>query len=263
MQTLRKYGTPPYSVAVLHGGPGAPGSAEPLARDISRWCSVLEPMQAKDSVDGQVEELARVLREEARPPAVLVGWSWGAMLGFITAARHPELVKKLILVGSGSFEDHYAEVIMPLRLRRLEREEQAEAKKLMRTLADESLDDKSEVLQRFGSLMDKADTYEPIEEVVNKSPCDFDIHVNVWKDAQRLRDGGALLDMGKAIRCPVVALHGNHDPHPAEGVRSPLSRVIHDFRFILLDKCGHSPWNEKMAREPFLKHLRAELEPVL
>ncbi|WP_250645530.1 alpha/beta fold hydrolase [Salidesulfovibrio onnuriiensis] len=245
---------------VLHGGPGAPGSAKGLAEALAPLCGVLEPMQTRNSIDGQVEELVRVIRAEAELPVVLVGWSWGAMLGYITAARHPELVRKLVLVGSGVFEDHFAEVIMPLRLRRLEPGEQAEAQSLMRDLADRSIEDKSVVLQRFGRLMDKADSYDPIKKMENNVHCDFDIHVNVWKDAQRLRYSGELLDMGRDIRCPVVALHGNHDPHPAEGVRAPLSRVIHDFRFILLDKCGHSPWNEKMARESFLKHLRAELE---
>ena len=31
--------------------------------------------------------------------------------------------------------------------------------------------------------------------------------------------------MGRKIKCPVVAIHGDYDPHLAEGVREPLSRV--------------------------------------
>jgi pimeloyl-ACP methyl ester carboxylesterase len=51
--------------------------------------------------------------------------------------------------------------------------------------------------------------------------------------------------MGKNIECPVVAIHGDYDPHPADGVRIPLSNVLKDFRFILLGKCGHVPWFER------------------
>ncbi len=260
MNTLRKHGEPPYIAAVLHGGPGAPGSAFTLARDVAKWCGALEPMQTAHSVDGQVEELVQVLKAHARIPAVLVGWSWGAMLGYITAARYPELVSKLIMVGSGVFEDHYAEEIMPLRLGRLTPAERIEARHLMLSLADPACEEKDEVMARFGRLMSKADTYWPIETSLEAGHCSFEVHVKAWADLQDMRASGYLLEMGRDIRCPVVAIHGDHDSHPAEGVRTPLASVLHDFRFILLDNCGHSPWNEKMARQEFLDRMQAELE---
>ena len=33
MKNLRKYGKPPFNVAVIHGGPGVPGEMAPVARD--------------------------------------------------------------------------------------------------------------------------------------------------------------------------------------------------------------------------------------
>jgi pimeloyl-ACP methyl ester carboxylesterase len=56
-----------------------------------------------------------------------------------------------------------------------------------------------------------------------------------------------------------VAIHGDYDPHPAEGVREPLSKVLKDFRFILLEHCGHLPWIEREAREGFFELVRGEL----
>jgi pimeloyl-ACP methyl ester carboxylesterase len=41
-------------------------------------------------------------------PADLVGWSDGGMVGFLIAARHPELVRSLTLVGSGFADTGYA-----------------------------------------------------------------------------------------------------------------------------------------------------------
>ena len=79
------------------------------------------------------------------------------------------------------------------------------------------------------------------------------------RDAEALRTSGELLALGKRIDCPVVAIHGDYDPHPADGIRKPLSSVLEDFRFILLDNCGHYPWNERQARDAFYEVLRDEL----
>ena len=81
----------------------------------------------------------------------------------------------------------------------------------------------------------------------------------MWPEASLLRSSGRLLALGEEIRCPVVAIHGDHDPHPAEGVAAPLAAVLEDFRLILLERCGHTPWLERWAREDFYRALRGEL----
>jgi hypothetical protein len=57
-----------------------------------------------------------------------------------------------------------------------------------------------------------------------------------------------------------VAIHGNYDPHPYAGVKEPLSQVLRDFKFILLQKCGHKPWIEKAAKEEFYRILMEEVK---
>jgi pimeloyl-ACP methyl ester carboxylesterase len=83
----------------------------------------------------------------------------------------------------------------------------------------------------------------------------------VWSEAAELRRNGVLLERAGQVRCPVIAVHGDYDPHPAEGVRVPLTRVVKDFRFVLLNRCGHTPWNEAEAQEAFYDLLREELRP--
>lgn len=112
MRNFRVYGKSPYSVIVVHGGPGAPGEMKPVAEELSKNFGVIEPLQTKDSIDGQIEELKKVIEENATSPVYLIGWSWGAWLSYLLAAHHPKLVKKLILVSSGPFEASYAEGIM-------------------------------------------------------------------------------------------------------------------------------------------------------
>jgi len=59
--------------------------------------------------------------------------------------------------------------------------------------------------------------------------------------------------------CPVVAIHGDFDPHPAEGVKIPLGVSLKDFKFVLLPKCGHHPWLEKYAKDRFYSVLNEEI----
>ena len=131
MNNLRAYGIAPFSIALVHGGPGAPGEMAPVARELVSEMGVLEPLQTADSVDGQVEELKDVLQTQGNPPLLLVGFSWGAWLSFILAAQYPSLVKKLILVSSPPFIEKYVPQIMETRLSHLIAEERKEALSLL------------------------------------------------------------------------------------------------------------------------------------
>ena len=222
MQNLRKYGKAPFTVAVLHGGPGAPGHMAPVARELSEEWGVLEPLQTAASLDGQVEELREVLEGNGDLPVTLVGSSWGAMLGFILAARHPSLVNKLILVGSGGFEEQYAPN-SEARLGRLSEEENRESHSLMESLNDPNNADKNATMGKLGRLFTKADAYNPLTLETENLEVQYDIFQSVWSDAVKLRSSGELLALGKQIQCPVVAIHGDYDPHPAE--RNPQAPV--------------------------------------
>jgi pimeloyl-ACP methyl ester carboxylesterase len=259
MKNPRKYGKHPFSIAVLHGGPGAPGEMAPVARELSSNWGVLEPLQTAESLEGQVQELRELLKENGDPPVILVGWSWGAMLGYILTARYPSIVKKLIMIESAVFENRYATSITETRLSRLSGKKKCEALGLMKKLSNPDTKDKDTVMYRFGKLLSKADSYSPVSHKDEMLKCQYKVFEGVWKDAASLRDSGRLLELGKQIECPVVAIHGDYDPHPAKGVREPLSGVLRDFRFILLKKCGHQPWVERFAKDRFYQILEEEL----
>ena len=73
----------PDVVALDSPGHGTAGPASPLP-----------------SLDGQVEALAQLIREEARAPVTLAGHSWGGMLGLRLTMSHPELLQGLVLVNT-------------------------------------------------------------------------------------------------------------------------------------------------------------------
>jgi pimeloyl-ACP methyl ester carboxylesterase len=265
MDDLRIYGTPPYSVVVVHGGPGARGEMAPVAQELSKRRGVLEPLQTATSVKGQVEELRAVLEMAGDLPATLIGFSWGSWLCFILAAEYPAHVGKLILVGSGPFEERYAARIAETRRSRLTVEERVDLDAITRILGNsEDVDAREEraAFARMGALFSKVDAYDPLPSSIESEVVDLqsDVFHAVWREAAKLRRTGDLLKLGAKIKCPVVAIHGDRDPHPAEGVCGPLSAVLKRFRFILLEKCGHAPWTERWAKENFYDILDAELE---
>jgi len=259
MENVRKYGKAPFKVAVVHGGPGVAGEMAPVARELVFICGVLEPLQTASSLIGQVEELKTVLEKTADLPVTLIGFSWGAWLSFILTANYPEFVKKLILIGSGPFEEKYAAQIQETRLSRLSKEEIEEVISLMELLNNSATENKITTFKRFGALFSKADAYDPImfeSEVIVYRP---DIFQSVWKYAAELRRSGRLLELAKHVKCPVLAIHGDYDPHPADGVNKPLSVTLKSFRFIQLKNCGHRPWMEREVKEEFYKILISEI----
>jgi pimeloyl-ACP methyl ester carboxylesterase len=261
MENLRMYGKAPFDVAVIHGGPGAAGEMAPVAKELASGRGIIEPIQTAKSLEGQVDELKNMLKEYADFPVVLIGYSWGAWLSFIVTAHHPELVKKLVLVSSGGFKDKCGAGTHERRLERLNEKDRKEFRDLIKVLSDPSAADMDAAFTRLGELVSKADTYEPIESLSCESdvkPCAETFRL-VWNDAVKLRKSGQLLEYANHIKCPVVAIHGDFDPHPADGVEKPLSETIKDFRFILLKNCGHKPWIEKRAKDKFFDVLNDEL----
>jgi len=260
MKNLRKYGEAPFITALIHGGPGAPGEMAPVARELSSFRGILEPLQTASSLEGQVQELKIVLEANAELPVILVGHSWGAMLGFILSARYPDMVKKLILIGSGPYEKKYAADIMKNRLSRLDLEESEELKVLVKTLESPDTGKNDAMMARLGALVSKTDSYKPMPHVDEVLECQSEIYQGVWTEAAEFRGRGGFIEIAEQIRCPVVAIHGDYDPTPPEGIKVPLSRVLKDFRFILLERCGHDPWIETEAKEIFYEILKKELD---
>lgn len=226
MNNLRRYGDPPFSLAVIHGGPGAPGKMAPVARELSAFKGVLEPLQTAVTIKGQVRELRKVLEEHRDMPVILIGFSWGAMISFIFTAQYSQMVKKLILIGSGPYEEKYATNIMKTRISRFGKEELDDFVRLTEILNNPSAKNRNEALCNFGKLMSKADTYDPLPHKDEILECNYESFKGVWGEANELRSRGELLELGKEIHCQVVAIHGDYDPHPFEGVREPLSRIL-------------------------------------
>jgi pimeloyl-ACP methyl ester carboxylesterase len=257
---FRKYGNKPYSVALLHGGPGAAGEMAQVAKELSKHFGVLEPLQTKDTIEGQIEELKSVIQENGGFPINLVGYSWGAWLAYLFAAKYPFLVKKLVLVSSGPFEQEYVKKMEETRASRFSPQEKSHLEYLTKSFNDPEVRDKNLLFAQFGELFHRIESFDPVETKKEKNVANLEIYQSVWTEAAELRRSGKLLKIGDNIKCPVIAIHGDYDTHPAEGVEIPLSKILKNFKFVLLKNCGHKPWIERGAKDEFYEALINVLE---
>lgn len=249
IDTVRRYGQPPYRVVLVHGGPGGAGEMSPMARVLAGRLPLIEAMQTRLAIADLIDELGDQIATHAQAPAVLVGHSWGAWLCLLFAARHPEVVARMVLISCAVLEDRYAELMRATRLARLTETEAAEMLAFEALLADPALTDKGALFGKYGALFDKTENYDAEPEPKERFDTDAAIFDKVWAEASAMRTNGELLRQAAQVTCPVLAIHGDYDPSPASGVREPLARVLGAaFEFVMLKNCGHTPWLERQAR---------------
>lgn len=253
---VRRHGASGPTLVVLHGGPGAQGSATGLARMLSKRFEVLEPLQRRSgrvslTVAQHVEDLAAV----APVPSAIIGHSWGAMLGLSFAARYPSAVSKLVLVGCGTYDEGAraslrAEIRRRLGVDGCRRVEEVESQLARET--DAVLRDRA--LQELGVLQSRLDSYDPLPDFADPSealPVDALGHTETWNDVLRLQREGIEPQAFAQIRASVLLVQGDYDPHPGAAIRQALQRYIPHLEYLELERCGHEPWRERYAHQTF------------
>ena len=259
MQNLRRYGNPPYSVVLVHGGPGAAGTMEGVAKKISVHRGVIEALQTRYSIDSLLVELRGVVSLHGNPPLTLIGHSWGAWLSILFASKYPDQVSKLILIAAAPLEKDYASKIMETRLGRLDEKDAVVLSRLMNQINIAPQNKKDPIFLDIAAMMRKTDAFQPEITSYSNATFEYKIYESVWPEAERLRSSGELLQHASRVSCPVLSIHGDYDPHPYNGVKLPLEKTIKNFSFCLLEKCGHEPWNEISAKNSFYDILEKEI----
>ena len=255
---VRSYGRQGCDVVVVHGGPGAQGSVASLAAALAPRYTVCEPLQRRGggrvplTVEQHVEDLAAV----APQCAVVVGWSWGAMLALSFAAAHPDRVSSLVLVGCGAYDEAGREAYHV----RLERALGAEGLKRYEDLRNrmEGAKDpewQDDLLRQLGELVEHATAVDPIGTTGADVHPDAAGYLETWSDVMRLQSEGVEPLMFARIECPVLMLHGDEDPHPGRMIRDTLQRYIPHLAYIGFEECAHVPWLEARARDRFMDTL--------
>jgi len=249
---VRLYGNAPYQAVLVHGGPGAIGSLKGFAWELSERAQigVIEALQSQYTIGELIDELHEQISENCKGKITVIGHSWGAWLAALFAERYPEMTDKLVLIGSGPLEDKYVSEIGRRRLQNLSEEDGAVFERLVSNQATD------EDMKRIPKVFDRADNYCLIDrEAHSADRTDSEMHNKVWSEAAKLRSSGELLAAFRRIQCRMYLLQGDIDPHPADGVIVPLRENGIRCESYVLEKCGHSPFMEKYAREEFYRIL--------
>jgi pimeloyl-ACP methyl ester carboxylesterase len=250
------FGQDGHCVIVVHGGPGAYGGSDPVAKELSKTFRTYAPWQRRSgdvrlSVDIHVEDLKQLIEVKFpdKQPAI-VGESWGAMLALAFASKYPKMCNCLALVGCGSFSE---EVRQELSKRRQERIRNHIAKH-----PEFASDLQLPVLEQVLKWHDMTDTFARIGYAKPAGPeGEFDRQAfdETWSDMVRCQKERIYPDAFVNISCPVIMIHGDYDPHPGKITADYLKAYIHQLEYKELSKCGHAPDIEKYARNEFYEFL--------
>lgn len=255
--TVREHGSSGPTVIVLHGGPGAPGSAGAIARGLAGAFRVLEPWQrASDGSAGggltvarHVADLHEIIASRAADEAPpLVGESWGAMLALAYAAAHPESAGRLALVGCGTWDvPSRAEIA-----RRLDARLDPDLRRRLDALDRDVPDPLERMAKRF-DLTHRLYDFDPVPLEPDEGVPPFDVRGNreTWDDMLLLQRNGTYPSAFRAVRSPVLMLHGAWDPHPGRMIFSSLKPFIPHLEYREWERYGHRPWAERGVREEF------------
>ena len=114
-----------------------------------------------------------------------------------------------------------------------------------------------EDMAKIPKVFEKSDNYcLENRELHRADKTDSKMHNSIWREAAKLRTNGELLKSFKQIKSKIVLIQGENDPHPARGLTIPFKENAIDCETYILEKCGHSPFMEKYAKEIFYKILQ-------
>ena len=263
LMRVRTYGQSGHSLVALHGGPAARGSAAPVARSLADSFRVFEPWQRGSSDQpltvarhvADLHDLIETRCDGARP--AIVGESWGAMLALAYAAAHPHTAGPLVLIGCGTFDLDARARMRQLLAERTDDDLQRQLDRLPHDIPDPQ-----QRLKRMLDLTLSLYAYDPVPDDPNADPeardepFDTQAHTETWNDMLRQQELGLYPAAFAAITSPVLMLHGDYDPHPGDMIRDSLIPHIPHLEYRQWDRCGHSPSQERWARDEFVVVMR-------
>src|SRR5687767_2971884 len=243
---------------VLHGGPGA--HHDYLLPQMLALAAKYELIFYDQRGGGQsktedrspitwethVADLALVAGELAGEPLSIVGYSWGGLLGLLYAVEAIErrgeagpIPARLVLIDP-------APVTRPFRARFesnfSERQASASVLRLREELAQSGLRERDpEAFRQRAFELSVAGYFADPRRARDLTP--FRVIGRVQQQVWESLGDFDLLQRVEQVDCPVLILHGRHDPIPLEASEA-LSRALPDARLVVLEHSGHVPYVE-------------------
>lgn len=259
-------------VVLCHGGPGLWDYLDELATlladefTVYRWdqraCGRSTAGSLRPSMQQTIDDLDELRSHFGHERWSVLGHSWGAEIGLFYGLLHRSSLDRLAYVSGRGTQAWWrasgrAEWQASTRSRMTN--EQAARLATLDNLAARGPDEESEF--RFLSWM--TDFCEPESNAALQSMVHAPFAVNYEVNHRLSRDeplaGDALRAACERFDAPILFMHGEHDPRPAEGARILTSWTPASSIHIIPD-AAHLPWVEQPA--PVVELLKTFLRPT-
>jgi proline iminopeptidase len=259
-------------VLVLSGGPGEDiHSMEGVADELGKKyrCIMWEQrgtgrskLPRYDSstinLNAYMEDIEALRKQLHAQKFIVVGNSWGMILGLAYAGTHPDALRAVITIGSGPITLEYLGVFSDNQNSRLGACE-IELRDFWRDPSREAADSDRAAFERLRAVTVAYfyDRKKAVQMAAELNPNDYNFHVPpAFLKAEGKYDIRPKL---KTILAPVLLLQGRQDLAGEANVCEAHS-LIKNSTLAFIDKCGHMPWLEQPEQtwkivEDFLAHL--------
>jgi proline iminopeptidase len=259
-------------VLVLSGGPGEDiHSMEGVADELGKKyrCIMWEQrgtgrskLPRYDSstinLNAYMEDIEALRKQLHAQKFIVVGNSWGMILGLAYAGTHPDALRAVITIGSGPITLEYLGVFSDNQNSRLGACE-IELRDFWRDPSREAADSDRAAFERLraATVAYFYDRKKAVQMAAELNPNDYNFRVPpAFLKAEGKYDIRPKL---KTILAPVLLLQGRQDLAGEANVCEAHS-LIKNSTLAFIDKCGHMPWLEQPEQtwkivEDFLAHL--------
>ena len=244
-------------VLVLSGGPGEDiHSMQGIADELGKKyrCIMWEQRGTGRSklpkydastinLNAYIEDIEALRKELHTDKLIVVGNSWGMMLGLAYAGTYPNAVRAVITIGSGPITFEYLGVFGDNQLSRLGTCE-LEMRDFWKDPAREAANVERAAFERLrvAAVAYFFDRKKALAMAMELNPANYNFRVPpAFLQAEGKYDFRPKL---KSITAPVLLLQGRQDLAGEANIWEAHSLIQHStLRFI--DKCGHMPWLEQ------------------
>jgi proline iminopeptidase len=210
------------------------------------------------NLNAYLEDIEALRKHLGSDKFIVVGNSWGMILGLAYAGTYPNAVRAVVTIGSGPITYDYLGVFVDNENVRLGPCEM-EIREFWRDPSREAADFQRAAFERLRAAT-QAYFYErkkAVQMATELNPSDYNFRVpRAFLEAEGKYDIRPKL---RTITAPVLLLQGRQDLAGEANICEAHS-LIKDSRLAFVDKCGHMPWLEQPEQtwrtvNDFLAHL--------
>jgi len=210
------------------------------------------------NLNAYMEDIEALRKQLHTARLIVIGNSWGMILGLAYAGTHPDAVRAVVTIGSGPITSEYLGVFSDNQIARLGACE-LELRDFWKDPAREAANPDRAAFERLriAAVAYFYDRKKALQMAAELDPKDYNFRVPpAFLSAEGKYDIRPSL---KIITAPVLLLQGRQDL-AGEANICEAHTLIKNSTLAFIDKCGHMPWLEQPEQswkivDEFLTHL--------